>query len=253
MPEYSLSSVDVATRARLAHLAEIFDPLTFARLDGLGVAAGWRCAEIGAATGTVAEWLAHRVGPSGHVVATDIDTRWLESLAGANLEVRHHDISREPLEQDSYDLIHARAVLAHVGDWRAALARMAEAIRPGGWLFVEDADWVTSGLSYPDAPGTADFWTAIGRLIESAGGDCHVGRQLLEAFHHLHLIDIGAESGTHVNRADHARQLDLLGPTLVAMGRLAVGQLDAARAELATPGITYFPMGVLVWGRRRQS
>jgi hypothetical protein len=64
----------------------------------------------------VAEWLVDRVGLSGHVVATDVDTRWLELLARANVEIRHHHISREPHKPDAYDLVHARAVLAHLSD-----------------------------------------------------------------------------------------------------------------------------------------
>jgi ubiquinone/menaquinone biosynthesis C-methylase UbiE len=34
---------------------------------------GWRCLEVGAGRGSMAVWLAQRVGPSGHVVATDVD------------------------------------------------------------------------------------------------------------------------------------------------------------------------------------
>jgi SAM-dependent methyltransferase len=39
-----------------------------------------------------------------------------------------------------FDLVHARLVLVHVPDRAAALATMVAALRPGGWLLVEDAD-----------------------------------------------------------------------------------------------------------------
>jgi trans-aconitate methyltransferase len=39
-----------------------------------------------------------------------------------------------------FDLVHARLVLVHVPDRARALATMVAALRPGGWLLVEDAD-----------------------------------------------------------------------------------------------------------------
>ena len=66
-----------------------------------GVGPGWRCLEVGAGAGSIAGWLADRVGPSGQVIATDLDTRFLEQQARPNLEVRRHDVVRDPLETDA--------------------------------------------------------------------------------------------------------------------------------------------------------
>jgi len=63
---------------RFGALASLFDPVSFRHFERLGVAEGWRCLEVGAGGGSVATWLATRVGESGHVLATDIDVRWLE-------------------------------------------------------------------------------------------------------------------------------------------------------------------------------
>jgi len=46
----------------------------------------------------MAVWLAQRVGPSGHVVATDVDVGYLEGLDLSNLEVVQHNILEDPLE-----------------------------------------------------------------------------------------------------------------------------------------------------------
>jgi hypothetical protein len=35
---------------------------------------------------TIAEWLADRVGPTGHVLITDVDTRFLDPLRGPTLD-----------------------------------------------------------------------------------------------------------------------------------------------------------------------
>ena len=51
------------------------------------------------------------MGGSGHVVATDLEPRFLEAIDASNLEVWRHDIRREPLPEAAFDLAHARAVL----------------------------------------------------------------------------------------------------------------------------------------------
>ena len=63
---------EVAEDARLALLEQIFDPLSRRRRDM--VQPGRRCLEVGAGRGSMAVWLAQRVGPSGHVVGSPIDS-----------------------------------------------------------------------------------------------------------------------------------------------------------------------------------
>src|SRR5262245_5273165 len=91
-PGYRLSASqrESAEGARLGLLQQIFDPLSHRRR--MVVEEGWRCLEVGAGGGSMAVWLAERVGPTGHVVATDIDVRYLARLRIANLEVVQHDI-----------------------------------------------------------------------------------------------------------------------------------------------------------------
>src|SRR3954469_8319828 len=83
---------------RLRALEELYDEATLARLTALGVGAGWRCLEIGCGAGSVARWLAERVGAQGRVVATDLDPRFMVGEIPARLEVRRHDIVADPLE-----------------------------------------------------------------------------------------------------------------------------------------------------------
>jgi hypothetical protein len=40
---------------------------------------------------SIAEWLCRQVGSSGHVVATDLEPRYLEAIDASNLEVWRHD------------------------------------------------------------------------------------------------------------------------------------------------------------------
>ena len=46
----------------------------------------------------MAAWLAERVGETGHVVATDVDTRYLSRLELPNLEVIEHNILQDPID-----------------------------------------------------------------------------------------------------------------------------------------------------------
>ena len=75
---YYFDTAQEIDRARLEAQSALWDPFTFRMLDDTGVGEGWRCLDVGAGTGSVAAWLRDRVGDAGHVVATDIETRWLE-------------------------------------------------------------------------------------------------------------------------------------------------------------------------------
>ena len=116
------------------------DAATIRYFEEIGVSSGWRCLEVGGGAGTIAEWLCQQVGTAGHVVVTDLDTRLLEAIDSPNLEVRRHDIVNDDLETDRYDLVHARYVLLHLKEGEVVLKKLADSLKPGGWLFIEDPD-----------------------------------------------------------------------------------------------------------------
>ena len=139
---YFASEADVedeGTRLRLIEQAS--DPTTFGHLDRLGVGAGWRCLEVGAGGGSVAAWLGERVGPTGHVLALDLDLRHLEWIRAPNVSISAHNIVTDDLDDDGFDLVHFRALLEHVHDLERAMSQMAGALRPFGWLLGEGGDF----------------------------------------------------------------------------------------------------------------
>src|SRR3954454_13553394 len=69
---YALDASWAAERDRLDGLTALYDGATIALCAQVGVGPGWRCAEVGAGTGSVAQLLAGRVGPAGRVVAVDL-------------------------------------------------------------------------------------------------------------------------------------------------------------------------------------
>ena len=77
---------------RVGVLEAMCDGITTRYLDALGIASGWRCIDIGAGRGSIARWLAERVGPLGPVVAADLNPRLLRRASlPANVEVREYN------------------------------------------------------------------------------------------------------------------------------------------------------------------
>jgi SAM-dependent methyltransferase len=184
---------------RFAALAELFDPWTFSHLDALGLGEGWRCWEVGAGGVSVLRGLTERVGTGGRVLATDIDVSWIEPAAGAALEVRRHDVVCDPQPSETFDLVHARLVLVHLSDRTTALRVMVDALRPGGWLVLEDADPVLQPLACPDERGPAEelanrLRARIRTLMAERGAELAYGRTLPRLLRAAELADVGAEA-----------------------------------------------------------
>jgi 2-polyprenyl-3-methyl-5-hydroxy-6-metoxy-1,4-benzoquinol methylase len=121
---YLLDSAGREAPERFGALSAMFDVGTIRHLEDRGVGPGWHCLEVGGGGGSVANWLCSRVGPGGRVVVTDIDTRFLENLKLPNLEVLRHDLTRDPLAEAAYDLVHLRLVLVHLPDKEEILKRL---------------------------------------------------------------------------------------------------------------------------------
>ncbi len=136
--EYLFANRQPGASSRLNALAQVFDPVTFAHLDAIGVTSGWKCWEVGAGSQSVPAWLESRVGPTGRVLATDLDPSLIRPTNV--IDVRRHDVGSETAPEAGLDLVHARLVLVHIANRTAALATMVDALHPGGWLLVEDAD-----------------------------------------------------------------------------------------------------------------
>src|SRR3546814_2854518 len=112
-------------------------------------------------------------------LATDIETRWLEPMAATNLVVRHHNVDADPLDANGYDPIHARLVLEHLPQREAVVAKLAAALRPGGWLVVQDYDIRTMAVAEPPHDGWQACAHAMPAMMQSAGTDPLCGSQLV--------------------------------------------------------------------------
>ena len=175
-PEYRFDNSWAQARGRLAASEMRNDPGTVRHLQALGVSEGWRCLEVGGGGGSITEWLCRRVGSAGHVVATDINPRFLQALDFPNLEVRRHNLVEDELEVAAFDLVHTRAVLVHVGERDKALDRLVAALKPGGWLVAEEPDCI-SFVADPCSRGTGMRTISQGRA--GSGGRRWCSRPVL--------------------------------------------------------------------------
>src|SRR3954454_19200980 len=100
MNSYTFDNSGESSSARLNALELVCDPITLRQFDRIGMREGWACLEIGGGSGSIAESMARRVGPTGSVLVTDIDTRFLAAAAGSrsrNIGILTHDITTDPL------------------------------------------------------------------------------------------------------------------------------------------------------------
>jgi SAM-dependent methyltransferase len=244
--------------ARLRLLEERYDASTFRRLSALGPLTGTRCLDVGAGAGSVARWLAGQSGPGGHVVATDADPRFLAAVGG--IEVRRHDILSDPLEAAHYNLVHCRALLCHLADPLQALRNMAAAVRPGGWLLAEDADYVSLVAADPAHPRSTLFDTVMRKLLASiaASGafEPFFGRRLPGLVASVGLVDAGREAvachrqGRGAAAEVLARSLERARDWALRCGAVDAGEFQAVLAALRDPSFCFVDaLSVAAWGR----
>ncbi len=110
-------------------------------LDAAGVTTGAQVLDVAAGSGGQSLDAARRVGPDGHVLATDISPTILSYAARAaeqaglsNLEVRAQDGERLDVAPGAFDAVICRLGLIYFPDQQAALRGMYRALRPGGRL-----------------------------------------------------------------------------------------------------------------------
>jgi SAM-dependent methyltransferase len=178
LPAYARRS-GAGDEHHLKYLGELYDATTIAMLNTLDFNKNWHCLEVGAGAGTIANWLNGQLGAGGRVTATDIDTQFIESLQSSNIDVLQHDLTKDALPISQYDLVHCRLVLEHLNDPVAALNKLVHALKPGGWLLVEDFDW---DYGFPVSDNGSDTYKkihhAMRTLWESQGYSPSFGKHL---------------------------------------------------------------------------
>jgi SAM-dependent methyltransferase len=211
--------------------------------------------------GSIAQWLTQRVGAKGKVLAADLDTRFLSRLNISNLEVRKHDILNDDLETGHYDLVHSRFLLMHLHEPEKALKRMADALRPGGWMFLEELDCgyvVSTDITDPAAASfTAIFRTGFDFLRKRGIMDCYFGRRVRGLIENLGFVDVGHEGVAHIYGAGDigsrwgAMTVSAGAKPMIAAGLFTQAQIDEFNKMILDPNFQY-PGNIIMsaWGKK---
>lgn len=125
-------------------------------MDEVGVKPGMTVADVGAGDGWFTFYLADRVGPSGRVIAEDIDAKALEAVRErcarekvSNVSVVVGGMEDPTLPAGAVDVALMVNVLSALGDARTFLGNLAKGLKPHGRLVI--IDWDPMKL-YPEMP-----------------------------------------------------------------------------------------------------
>ena len=246
---YPLDNRHEAAAAHLHALAELLDPLTRQRITALGALADARCLEVGAGSGSIAIWLADRVGYRGEVVATDLKPDLIP--AHPRLTVVGYDLTAPgpwpAALAGPFDLIHARLTLAHLPNRRAVCHELATRLAPDGVLLIEDwaalaTDVVVTAPSAAAAHLYERYQRLAAEVFDAGGTDRTWARRIHAVLRDEGLVDVTTvvHAGYWTAGSPGLRMVAAVNQQLrpqLRMRGMTDGQLDRLLRVLADPGL----------------
>ena len=251
----------LAERDRLSVLERELDPVTTRHLRPFVETQNRppRCLEVAAGGGSIARWLAQMVGPRGHVVATDVDTQFLDLLDNTAIEVRHHDIASDHLETLTYDVVHCRLLLVHMPDVQRIVQKLADSVAPGGVLVLEEFEYATlqvADAGHPLAAAVTRVNDALLALTKAMGIDVFIGRHLPDLIEASGLVDVEHEATLRITRGSEQLTMAkattaMIAPKLLSDGRVTEADVDDWFRALCDPTFRMIDYALVsAWGRR---
>jgi SAM-dependent methyltransferase len=175
---YILDGSDADLR-RLLGIARITEDAARAALNRVGVQRGWRALECGCGPIGALPVIADVVGPAGQVLGVDfVDStveraRWtIAQLGLSNVEVRVSDVNAPDFPTivgAPVDLAFTRCFLMHQSDLTETIGRIAEVVRPGGWIVGHEPMRSPPPRSHPQLDALTTYWELMHKVMESAG------------------------------------------------------------------------------------
>ena len=181
--------------ARLASQAALWDPVSHALFDRIGVTREWRVLEIGPGAGSLHLELRRRV--QGPIDAVEQSAAFCASLAewcradglGAGT-IWNQPLLEAALPEGEYDLVFARWVFLFLPDPLRHLQLLARALKPGGVLAIQD--YFRDTFCLVPLPGDWPALVAADRAFFAAeGGDANIGARLPELYRRVGIDTIG--------------------------------------------------------------
>jgi SAM-dependent methyltransferase len=166
---------------RLQLQSRVWEPSGRQLLAKLGDGFGGRALDVGCGALGWLRILAEWVGPSGLVVGTDIDESLLDAARSflaaegiSNVELVVDDLFDSKLEPQSFDLVHARYVIAPLGRGREQVVSHQRLLRPGGSIVLEEWD-LGSWRFNPPAPASERLIRLLSEIFATLGGEAGRG------------------------------------------------------------------------------
>ena len=256
--DYVFDNSGEMAEARYSELSTLYYAPTIRHLEQTGIEEGWHCLEVGAGGGSIASWLCQRVGDQGRVLATDIEPCFLRSLRFGNLEVRRHDIRTEGLPERQFELGHTRLVLHHLPGRELALGRILAALKPGGWVVVEEFDFLSVFLDSAVNPDEEELAIirACYQALTARGVDLRYGRRLPQRLVANGLVNVGADAslslwkGKSPGTSLFKISLEELGDPIIRSGLMSQAEFVAGLRRLdELDFVMPSPMMWTAWGQ----
>lgn len=187
---------------RLRMQARVWDSATARLLDQVGLAPGASCLDAGCGPGETMRAMAERVGPAGRVLGIDADSALgamtLATLHGAghrHCSFQAQDLTAAgPIPGAPFDLVYARLLLFHLPQRIDVLARLWDAVAPGGHLLVQDYE-LRSISTLPQLDWVGELLRVWTGAFSAVGADVSTGTRLPQLFAQA---GVGTPDGTDV-------------------------------------------------------
>ena len=122
-------------------LVQQLQPVSERMMDLADIRPGQRVLDVATGGGDPAVTAAHRVGPSGHVIASDLSPQMVAlgrervaELGLHNIDFREMDAEAPDLPEQSFDVIFSRFGLMFLPNLQVALEQLHQLLVPGGRL-----------------------------------------------------------------------------------------------------------------------
>jgi SAM-dependent methyltransferase len=169
---------------RLQVQSLVWEPAGRSLLAQLPDGSGRRALDVGCGVLGWLRLLSDWVGAQGTVVGSDVSEdllaaarSFVEQEKRSNVTLVQDDLFQSRLPPHSFDLVHARFLLAPLGRFAEQVALYRRLVKPGGWIVLEELDTASWRLN-PSSPAAERLIRLIVQAFQAAGGDADVGREL---------------------------------------------------------------------------
>lgn len=230
---------------RLHFQHKVWSEVTNQFWDRMGIQKGWKCLDAGAGPGFASIDILERIGEKGTVTLVEPsalylghfkreiqqDSRWTP----ANYQILNGTVEEVELEENHYDFIFVRWVIAFLKEPESFLKCLLKALKPNGVIAI--VDYYYEGLSlYPRGGAFDKVADAVRRYYASVGGNPYITGEIPALFrkHGVDLIDYTPTARVGDNQSELIRWAEtFLVPHLQIMADRGIISQEDCKAMIA--------------------